>query len=289
MLKLEKEQPRKLGKSGVDWDKVDLYELYWTQCLSLRQIALKFGVCTSCVKYALTIRRIPRRTCAETKISQTKTKFPKELIESLYWEKHLCGKEIAKELNIGSTSVFRLLSRYSIPTRPPKRVIELVSEEELKQLYLEEELSMKEIANEFNIDERSVVNLLRFYSIPLRNASEVTTAYFARNPAPCGSEHGNWKGGIRHCRGGYTQIYNPNHHRANTAGYVLEHILVWESVNNKELPDGWIIHHANGIPDDNRPVNLVAMSDNKHKRLIPLLQKRIQELEAKLKGQGQLC
>ena len=72
------------------------------------------------------------------------------------------------------------------------------------------------------------------------------------------------------------------------SGYVLEHILVWETYHNKSLPKGWEVHHYNGVKDDNRPSNLFAKSKKQHRLVIPELQKRIQELEALLNNQQQL-
>ena len=40
----------------------------------------------------------------------------------------------------------------------------------------------------------------------------------------------------------------------------LEHRWVWEVVYGV-LPDGWLIHHVNGIKDDNRIGNLIALPD----------------------------
>ena len=84
------------------------------------------------------------------------------------------------------------------------------------------------------------------------------------------------------------KIYNPHHPRAESHGYVLEHILVWEEAHGKPLPKGWVIHHLNGIPNDNRPQNLLAMPDRKHRRILAAKAKRIQELESLLNNQHQL-
>ena len=77
-----------------------------------------------------------------------------------------------------------------------------------------------------------------------------------------------------------------SHPRANKQGYVREHILIWEEVHNKSLPDGWVVHHLNGIKSDNRPSNLIALPSKKHRYWIPKLQKRIRELEVENKQLG---
>jgi transposase-like protein len=80
---------------------------------------------------------------------------------------------------------------------------------------------------------------------------------------------------------GYIAVYLPNHPRANKQGYVKEHVLVWEKVHNKSLPESCVIHHINGIKDDNRPCNLVALPvKGHHNQLVNQeLKKRIRELE----------
>jgi len=65
-------------------------------------------------------------------------------------------------------------------------------------------------------------------------------------------------------------------------GYVAEHLLVWEKANNKPLLKGYSIHHLNGIKDDNRPENLVAMKHGEHVHQTEPFIKRIKELEDEL-------
>ena len=63
---------------------------------------------------------------------------------------------------------------------------------------------------------------------------------------------------------------------------------MWEQANDKPLPEGWVIHHYNGIKNDNRSSNLLAMPNKKHGLFISSLQKHIFKLEAQLKNQGVL-
>jgi len=100
----------------------------------------------------------------------------------------------------------------------------------------------------------------------------------------------NWRGGRNITTGGYVLIYHPEpHHKAHKQGvtqYVFEHILVWEKYNNKLLPDGYVIHHLNGIKTDNRPENLVTIKPKNHGgwTYTQALQKRIKELEEIIKS-----
>ena len=91
----------------------------------------------------------------------------------------------------------------------------------------------------------------------------------------------NWQGG-RTYFDGYIMIHAPSHYRANSRRYVFEHILVWERVHNRQLPKGWVIHHLNGIRDDNRPENLKAMKNGEHTHLAEPFKKRIRALEMKI-------
>jgi len=54
----------------------------------------------------------------------------------------------------------------------------------------------------------------------------------------------------------YYVVYKPEHPYANSRGYVYEHRLVYEEYNKCCLLKDVVIHHINGIKDDNRIENL---------------------------------
>ncbi len=62
-----------------------------------------------------------------------------------------------------------------------------------------------------------------------------------------------------------------------------EHKYIWEKYKGK-IPKGWLIHHLNGIRDDNRIENLQALPRKFHNaiKIIEPYQERIRELEEKL-------
>ena len=96
--------------------------------------------------------------------------------------------------------------------------------------------------------------------------------------------------GRKRIDGGYIKIYLPKYPGATKRGYVQEHTFVWEQSHKKPLPDGWMVHHLNGIKNDNRPCNLEAMPRGKHHAWLvqQSMARRIQELEALLNNQGHL-
>jgi len=92
-----------------------------------------------------------------------------------------------------------------------------------------------------------------------------------------GENSPNWRGGKRISRDGYIAIWITEKQK-----YVYEHKLVWERVHNRKLPKGWVIHHLNGVRDDNRPENLEAMPRGSHANLAKPYKKKIRELEEKV-------
>ena len=87
---------------------------------------------------------------------------------------------------------------------------------------------------------------------------------------------------------GYKMIKMPNHPRANSWDFIVEHLAIWEKEHNKSLPADMIIVHLNGVKLDNSPENLHAMSRSDFKRwssFVPILQERIRTLEKELKGE----
>jgi len=105
----------------------------------------------------------------------------------------------------------------------------------------------------------------------------------ARNPM--------WKGGrLRtNCGRGYVKVWvhpdDPLHAMSKDGNnYVPEHRLVMAQSLGRPLKKGEIVHHLNGIRDDNRLENLAltSLSEHQHNTLAKCFQVRIRELEEKL-------
>lgn len=74
-----------------------------------------------------------------------------------------------------------------------------------------------------------------------------------------------WKGG-RIKQDGYVLIKMRNHPNCNSQGYIKEHRLVMEKHLGRYLTKNEIVHHINGIKDDNRIENLVLTTQQVHGR-----------------------
>ena len=76
-----------------------------------------------------------------------------------------------------------------------------------------------------------------------------------------GDKNPNWKGGRATAGAGYIKIWSPTHPLA-VRGYVLEHRLVMEAHLGRTLLPSEVVHHINGIVDDNRIENLMLFTDS---------------------------
>lgn len=63
---------------------------------------------------------------------------------------------------------------------------------------------------------------------------------------------------------GYKYIYSPNHPNKVLGSYIAEHHLVMENKIGRYIKKGEVIHHINGIRDDNRIENLKLCSQSEH-------------------------
>jgi hypothetical protein len=81
-----------------------------------------------------------------------------------------------------------------------------------------------------------------------------------------GSRNGNWKGGRRNQSDGYVMVYSPNHPCADVNKTVYEHRLVMEEKMGRILFPEEIVHHINGLRDDNRIENLMLFPNHAEHR-----------------------
>lgn len=210
------------------------------------------------------------------------------ILEDLYINQRLSIPEIAKVLRFDSASISRRLSRLGIPRRSHSESIKLaytkgkckrgntvhIEPELLRHLYSDQKMTMGEISRQLHCSRTAVSR--HIVQLGIKRTTFETKVL--RGTVPSLEKIKGWKGGRIVIEQGYVKIRNHKHPRSRR-GYILEHILVWEDFNEQRLPDGWVIHHLNGVKDDNRPENLVAMPDKRHRLFLAELSKRIRMLE----------
>ncbi|MCX6008069.1 MAG: HNH endonuclease signature motif containing protein [Chloroflexi bacterium] len=197
------------------------------------------------------------------------------------------GRDIAKKLQMRTGDVHKILREAGVGRRRNMKPLDASEKKQICDLYLSDEgLSVIAIRKLMKRSQKTVSDILREAGITQRTSSvqqKLDIKHGRRIP-----KRTHWKGG----RGkfhGYIRVWKPEHPKAN-GGYVFEHILVWEETHGQPLPDGWVVHHLNGIKSDNRPKNLLGMARRGHSPSLTVkeVQARLREVEAQL-SQQRLC
>ena len=129
----------------------------------------------------------------------------------------------------------------------------------LRKKYEIGKLNTIEIGNICHVSWETIRTWLVKFNIDRRKPNEYITNKFKR-----GRKHPNWKGGKKIDRDGYIYIWRLGHPLSKK--YVAEHRLVMEKHLGRYLKTDEIVHHINGIKDDNRIENLELTSNEKHAR-----------------------
>jgi very-short-patch-repair endonuclease len=155
--------------------KQELQDLYWNQGLSIRMIAQKKRYGKETIRNLMEKYGIPRRRKQVGPIS-------KETLERLYFQEKLSLNQIANKLKCSISTVFRWMEAYKLKRRdvslatklnPPTPSNKLfIPEEELRELYCNRRLSLKQIASKLHYSLSTVYRYMERYNIPRRLKSE---------------------------------------------------------------------------------------------------------------------
>lgn len=197
-----------------------------------------------------------------------KVKVDRQKLKKLYYSDKLTHRQIARYFGCAMGTIHNRLKEYGFRSRARQW-----DRQELEELYWKQGLDLARIGKLKGVSLQSVLRIMVKLGIPRRNTLEENSP--------------RWKGGRIRTENGYIRIKNRTHPRADHQGYVLEHLLIWEEANGMPVPKGFEVHHKNGVKDDNRPSNLVALSKGKHRPDLFLkeIQKRLRQVEAQLAQQ----
>ena len=167
---------------------------------------------------------------------------------------------------------------------------------EIEILYFDMSLSLSEVGRKLGINATTVLNRMKKFNLKVRSKKEAIRLKVLHNkwPALLGGEKSlGWKGGKFKTSQGYI-LLNAAHlsfderdkfrsmFQGRNHNYILEHRFFMAKHINRPLLKAEMVHHLNGIQDDNRMENLLLLDGRKHRDIIPALQRRIRFLETKL-------
>lgn len=116
--------------------------------------------------------------------------------------------------------------------------------------------AVRRLATEWGCSLPTLYDRLREAGVDLRRGGEATRG------TQRGRDNPNWSGGQHVSPQGYVRV------RVGVNEYALEHRLVAEEMLGRPLTESEVVHHKNGVKDDNRPENLeVLESQAEHMRL----------------------
>ncbi|WP_323192434.1 helix-turn-helix domain-containing protein [Halostella sp. PRR32] len=175
----------------------------------------------------------------------------REVLVKLYAEQGLTIYEIGDKLGCSGRAVADWLENHGIDRREAaERPGDHADEETLRELYLEEEMSMESIADQFGCSSSTIGYWLAEFDIPTRDRHEKMVERLYRIPPTFFTDHNGyerWQGGTS--EGHYTV-------QAHRLLAVVEYGL--SEIEGKD------IHHKNQIPWDNRPENIEPVTRSEH-------------------------
>lgn len=220
-----------------------------------------------------------------------------EMIRAEYLDKDISMTQACKALGCCATTLIKAMRRYGMEPKPRYWNHHRTNRFPLLQdrAWLEEQLktrTMLSIAKELGTSSGNVSDHVKRHGLRLRDQERIDAIKegIAKGQERTGENAGNWRGGRIMTGGGHVYVHRPDHPAANKQGYVMEHRVVAERTIGRFLTQDEVVHHVNGIKDDNRPENLQVMTVTEHRkehmdahRNLYLARERIAELEQQLK------
>ena len=147
----------------------------------------------------------------------------------------------------------------------------------LKELYPYK--SNKELSGIFG----RTINSIQHKATRLDIHKDADTLYRVKSEARSREGGANWKGGRWKNKKGHVLILKKGHPMADYRGYIMEHRYVMSEYLGRILRDDEVVHHKNGVKDDNRIENLEIMTNAEHTILHCTGRKHTEETKRKIR------
>ena len=132
----------------------------------------------------------------------------------------------------------------------------IITKEKFEHLYWEQGRSVPWIAKEIQCNRSNLYQYIRRMGFKIRTRKEAIGE---------GENHHCWRGGKTTSKDGYVTFS-----ATNKKGQA-EHRVIVENVLGRKLKSNEVVHHINGIRDDNRNSNLLVCTRSYHTRLHMLM------------------
>ena len=177
-------------------------------------------------------------------------------LERLYVTERLSLAAVAAKVGASAESVRHRLAELGIERHAAQRRFAVSApEEELRQMYEVEKLSVKDIAARLGATYNATLNALERAGI-----QRVGQGHQRRGPYQNRTRYAR-----RTTLNGYRSEYAPDHPRAKKRGqYVPSHVIVVEGALGHHLVPGEVVHHINKCKTDNRIENLAVLDNHWH-------------------------
>lgn len=212
------------------------------------------------------------------------TLYSEEWVREQYLEKGKSTVEIAKEIDCNRTAVNGALKKFGITARGKISKYDLLRDKEwLKKKYVDEQLTLEEIAEITGSTRGNVGCHLNTMGITLRSISESRLMSDKVNYRE-GANSNFWKGGIimttnANNKPTRKRIKNRSHIMADGKGYISWERYILEDEYGKQLEEIGCqyqgckidfvleVHHRDGDRKNDSPKNLVILCPTHHKAI----------------------
>lgn len=198
---IKKRKQQKTRRDKIKISKKRLYKLYVTEDIGLMKVASIFGVCAETI-----CKRLDEFGIAKKNITK-KLNISKRVLNRLYNTELKSSTYIAKQFGCSFSVILKKLKEYNIKIRTASEatknlnwkdenhpIYKHIPKNELVDLYINKEFTLKNIGNIYNCSDMCIRNKLRKYGIKIRNNKEASKL-INRN----GESNPNFKGGMPKC------------------------------------------------------------------------------------------